>query len=297
MKVSSFLSEDSGEILLCLGEFDSVHIGHREIIKTARQSLKQGQSLALLTFKNDASKITNKTSGLVYTLEERLLIFEKLGIDEVIYINFDKDFASITPEAFLNEILSKRKVKGMFCGSDYKFGKGAKGDISFLKKVCSINEIPLFICDFLLDENGNKVSSGSIKQKLIDGEVESANKLLGENFFLSGVVVEGRKVGRKLGFPTANLILPNSKVRFKSGVYACSVNLSGKTYRAITNFGTQPTFNEKNEVIECYIHGFNGDLYGKTLTIRFDSYIRDIVKFNTVEQLIQQLNDDLKVIL
>ena len=296
MKVTPFINTDKTPTLLCLGEFDSLHFGHKSIIQKAKQGLTHGQSLAVLTFKNDASAITQKKAGLVFTFEERLKLFEELGVDEVIYIEFDQNFACITPERFLNEIFENRNINALFCGSDYRFGIRASGDVKYLKSVCENKKIPLFICDFLLDESGNKISTGQIKQHLESGNIALVNQSLGTRFFVSGKVIEGRKVGRKLGFPTANILLSSEKFKFKRGVYACTVIIDDKKYRAITNVGTQPTFEQTGEVVECFVSGYSGNLYDSELKIYFDEFIREIKKFDSIEQLIEQLHQDLKVI-
>ena len=296
MKVTPFINADKTPTLLCLGEFDSLHLGHKSIIQTAKQRSTNGQNLAVLTFKNDASEITNKKSGLVFTFEERLKIFEELGVDEVIYIEFDQNFANILPEVFLNSIFESRDICALFCGSDYRFGARASGNVNYLKSVCESKKIPLYICDFLLDASGKKISTAQIKNELASGNIKLVNEYLGTNFFVSGKVIEGRKVGRKLGFPTANILLSSEKFKFKRGVYACTVIIDGKKYRAITNVGTQPTFEQTGEVVECFINGYSGNLYNSELKIYFDEFIREIKKFDSIEQLIDQLNQDLKVI-
>ena len=297
MIVSSFNEKKNNSVVICLGGFDSMHLGHQLLISKAVHIKKElNIDSAILTYDNDFGIISGKNKGLVFTFPERLKILEKYAIDEVCVAHFDERFATLSPLEFLHELCDNRHIEAFICGKDFKFGKNGKGNIETLSAFCAERKIKLEVVDFLLDENEVKISTSTIKDFLQDGNIEKANKLLGYSYFVMGKVVEGRKVGRQLGFPTANIEFSSEKFLPKLGVYKTSVQIDGKEYNAITNVGSAPTFGVECNLIECYIDGFSGDLYGKQLTVNFHSFIREIQKFSSVDLLIKQLEKDLMVI-
>lgn len=297
MKVTFFDEKTNDPIVLCLGSFDSIHKGHQKIINFANEiKLKYNAKSAVFTYANDLGLIPGKKGGLVFTYEERLLRLQEFCVDEVCVAKFTKDFADLSPKEFLSKLCDNRAIGALICGNDFKFGKNATGDTTFLKEFCLAKKIPLYVCDFELDDFGNKISTSTIKELLAKGDICKVNKLLGKDYFVTGVVEKGREVGRTLGFPTANISLPKEKFLLKSGVYATYVFINGKKYNALTNVGTAPTFSINKYLIEAHVLGFNGDLYGEKLTVYFTSFIRDIKKFDSKEQLISQLESDLRKI-
>lgn len=297
MNQTTFGEKVNYKSVMCLGAFDSIHLGHREVIKRANEvKLRYGANCAVFTYYNDISIFSNKAKGLVYTFDERLFCLEKIQVDEVCGCEFTEEFAKLSPYQFLNKIADNRPIAAFVCGKDFTFGYNKSGDVCLLSEYCKKKNIDLYVCDFLTDESGNKLSTTTIKNLLLKGEIERANLLLGGKYFIRGEVVRGRQEGRKLGFPTANIKLECGKLIIKAGVYATTVNVGGTSYRAITNVGSAPTFNSKEFLVECYIYGFSGNLYGKILTVQFDGFIREIKKFHSVDLLVDQLNEDLKVI-
>ena len=254
---------------------------------------KYGAESAVFTYCNQFGK---KQEGLVFTYEERLVRIENCGANEVLVASFTQEFSNLSPNEFLSTLLKNHNIRAFVCGKDFKFGKKALGTVEFLSYFCNKNKIPLTVCDFTLNENGEKISTSTIKELLSNGDINGVNKLLGDDYFITGKVVEGRKVGRTLGFPTANLTFEKDKFLPKPGVYLTEVCLGGKKYGAITNLGSAPTFNVDKNLIECHIHGFNGNLYGENLTVYFKKYLRGIKKFESKELLISQLQSDLKEI-
>ena len=297
MRVIGFNEKTNNPIILCLGGFDSIHLGHKKLISKA-QKLKEelGSDIAVFTYDNDIGSIGGKTQGLVFTYEERLGILSGLGVDEVCLAHFSKEYANTQPQVFLDYLNSNRNISALVCGKDFRFGKNASGNTDLLQEYCLNNGLMLYICDFECDEEGNKISTTQIKRMLESGNISKVNSLLGNRYFIEGEVVKGRQVGKTLGFPTANIEFPADKYLPRSAVYATSVFLNGKEYRGITNVGNAPTFNCEHSLIECHIDGFSGDLYGKKLKIYFDFFIRENRRFNSVNQLILQLEEDLKVI-
>ncbi len=276
-------------IVLCLGYFDAVHIGHTKIINSAKELAKNlGAEVAVLAFlggKNGESDI--------FTFFERLIKFKALNVDALIYKALDCEFMAKTREEFLNEVFYYYNVLGVVVGEDFTYGKLAKGNVSHLKEFLN-GKAELYICPQIKDGLGEKISSKTIKKALLSGDVNLANSMLGSNYFIRGEVVKGKGLGAQIGFPTANLLLEKGKLLIKEGVYLTCTVIGSKLYSCLTNVGTQPTVNGESTVIETYIHGYNGDLYGKQINVYFIEKIRDIVKFSSVLELKEQLTKDME---
>ncbi len=265
---------------MLLGGFDGLHIGHRRLVKIAKQS---GLPVGVMTISG------GKSEKNLFTFQEREEIFRCVGIDFVFELPFS-EIKSLTPEQFISLLQREFFPKLFVCGEDFRFGAGALGTAENLKRwgqVC-VEVQPL------VEINGEKASSGTVKKLLDIGEIEKANELLGEEFFLIGKVFKDRQVGRTIGFPTANVLYPQDKFPLKKGVYETKVEYNGVVYKGITNYGARPTFGNENVLTETYLDGFDGDLYGETLKIRFVRFLREIQKFESVELLKQQLEKDMK---
>jgi riboflavin kinase/FMN adenylyltransferase len=275
---------------ICLGYFDAIHLGHIKIINLAKEIAEnKGLELSVLIFtggKNDSPDI--------FTFSERLIKLKALKVDNVIYQELNSEFMAKSKDEFLNEIVSYYNVKEIVVGEDFTYGKFAEGNINHLKKFCDNNDIKLNITEKVVDDLGNKISSKNIKSLLINGYIIKANENLGSNYFIRGEVVKGKQLGSKLNFPTANIVCSSNKLLVKQGVYLTCTIINGKLYSSLTNVGTQPTVNGKNNVIETYIHKFSEDIYGKTISVYFIEKIRDIVKFNSLEELKEQLTKDME---
>ena len=271
--------KETGCVLL-LGGFDGLHAGHKTLIERAKAHRLPIGATTILGGKEELG---------IFTLQEREQAFFQSGIDFVLPFAFEeiKDFSAREFIAFLTENFSP---KAFVCGDDFRFGKGALGTPETLKRagqVC-VEIVKLF------EVNGKKVSSRQIKSLLKEGEVERANTLLEQPFFLLGRVVGGRQIGRTMDFPTANIAYPNDKFPIKKGVYETRVQVGENTYKAITNFGARPTFDEQEVVTETYIDGFKGDLYGKELKVEFVRFLREIEKFESAAALKTQLERDIR---
>ena len=283
--------------VVALGYFDSVHVGHRKVIEEAKSLAKElGASVTVFTFSgNLRAMLSRRDDKCVYLLDERKEIFAEMGVENVFVQQVDFNFLSVGKLAFLNMINKKLNIKGYVCGADYKFGKFAKGTVEDLKKHAETNSQALKIVDEFC-EDGKRVSTSRIKTLLAAGDLKNANALLGRPFSVSGTVVKDRGVGTSLGFPTANLKLEKHKQPLRAGVYAGHIFLDGKRYVAIINFGTRPTFGGTDTVIEAHIADFDGDLYGKRITLFFDFYLREIRKFFSEDELKRQLAEDLSAV-
>ena len=276
--------------IMCLGYFDAVHLGHAEIINTAKKIAKKS-NLNVEIFAFIGGK--NNTAD-VFSFEERLIKFKALGVDTVIYKNLDAKFMSKTKTEFLEEIFSLYNVEAVVVGEDYTFGKNAEGNVDFLIEYLKKLDKKVYVCSKVLGYSGDKISTKDIKNALKNGDIKLANNLLGSNYFLCGKVVKGKQLGLKLGFPTANIMLNSDKLQVRKGVYLTCTIIGDKLYSSLTNVGNQPTVNGENEITETYIHNYQGDLYEKVISVYFIDRIRDIVKFNNVQELKEQLQKDLE---
>ena len=275
--------------LVVLGCFDAVHVGHAELLKKAKLQAKiNGLDLGVMMFGN------GKGGRQVYTFEERLAFLSGYNAKFVLKIDYNDEFKKTTPAEFLNILEEKINIKGYMSGKDFRFGAGAKGKSSTLKKYAEDEDNAVWympVKDVMID--GEKVSTTLIKQYLEEGKIQKANELLGREYFVSGEVCEGHGRGASvLGFPTANIVYPANKVLVAPGVYGVEAEIDGTVYKGVANCGPRPTFGEDAIVLEAYFEGLNENLYGKTLTVKFLNYIRGIKKFENADELKAQIASD-----
>ncbi|MBO4251549.1 MAG: riboflavin biosynthesis protein RibF [Clostridia bacterium] len=289
--------KDQTPTVVALGYFDSVHLGHRKVIEAAKTLADElSASVTVFTFGgNLRAMLSRRDDKFVYSLEERRDILREMGVENIYVQPVDFNFLSMGKLAFINMLNRKFNIKGYVSGVDYKFGKFAKGTTEDIKKFAEANSQVYRIVD-TLTEDGKKVSTSRIKTMLSSGDIKGANILLDRPFSVSGTVVKDRGVGRTLGYPTANIKLDKNKQTVKEGVYAGHAFVDGTRYGAVINFGSRPTFGGTEVVLETHIVGFDGDLYGKSLTVYFDNYIREIRKFFSEEDLKKQLAADISSI-
>ncbi len=283
--------------VIALGYFDSVHKGHRLVMQKARELAdKDNSNLAVFTFKGNLKKaVVGDDEKYVYSYREREDIIKEMGVDEVYFAPVNKEFLSLDRNEFLELINQKYDISCYFSGEDYKFGFKGLGDKEFLSDYAESHGQRYVVCQ---TENylNDKISTTRIKECLKNGDIKNANQMLGRSYSVTGKVFEDRKVGRKLGFPTVNIALEKDKFQLKGGVYKGWVNLDGKEYKAIINYGARPTYDLDNKLIEAHIVDFNGDLYGKVITLYFDAFMRDIKKFQSEAELTKQLSEDLRAV-
>lgn len=272
-------TEYAAPCVLLLGGFDGLHAGHKKLLDRAKA---YGLPVGVMT-------ILGGKGQALFTLSERREIFARAGADFFFACKFTEAFKNTDKEEFLSALLRRYNVKAFVCGEDFRFGRGAAGTPEFIR---GFTGIPVHALD-VLRVGGKKVSATTVKEYLAAGAVGQANELLLFPFFLRGRVEEGRHVGHTYGFPTANLTYPDEKFPLKEGVYAVHADLEGKTYRGIANFGPCPTFGVTYRKAEAYFDGFCGDLYGKTIDLVFDGYLRDIRKFPDKAALAAQLQEDI----
>jgi len=290
MREIIYPKSSSAPIVLALGFFDCLHIGHIAVLDACKQSAIPHQAdVAVATFLNNP----NGKDKQIYTYTERQIKLKEQQVDIVLGINFDKKFSEISPDDFLDTLFGNYNIKAVVCGFDYRYGANRVGDSVTLKAKWNALSIPVVVVNEV-SADSKKVSSTLIKSLLSEGAIESANTLLSSNYTLCGLVARGRGQGKQFGVPTANIILSEDKHTIKAGVYGTHAYVNGKKYKAVTNVGTAPTFGENSPVIETHIIDFDGDIYGKTMTVEFVKRIRNIKKFESVTELKEQIQKDCK---
>ena len=281
-----------------IGNFDGVHRGHLEVLKNAKEfSSKLNLPLSVLTFDPHPREFFSKekTNFLLQTVLDKAESLSKNNIDYLINLKFDDLLSVLSPEQFVEKVLSESlSLKHIFVGKDFKFGKDRAGDINSLKSFGLKYRIGLSSIK-LKNQDGTSISSTKIRNNLKKGKIKEANELLGRPYMISGLVIEGDKRGRQIGFPTANVSL-GKLIRPAFGVYAVLIEgIENKVLRGIANIGRRPTVNDRGVLLEVNIFDFNEDIYGKKIFISLIDFIRDEKKFDGIENLKKQIVMDVKL--
>ena len=273
---------------LVIGLFDGVHLGHQELIQEAK---KDQREITCLTFSSSmAHSIAHKSGGLLLTEDEKEEKLKELGISRELVLPFDKETKNTSKEAFLSFLQSLSPTR-IIVGEDFTFGKNIEGKA---KDLFSLKEKGIEITILSLKEqDGEKISSSRIRRLLLDGNVEKAKELLSYPFFYTGEVKAGKHNGKRIGFPTVNIEVEPLKVKLKEGVYLTKTSVLGHTYLSMTNVGNHPTIDPLSiSIIETYLLGFDEEIYGKTIRVEFFAFLRPQQKFNSVNELHSQLQQD-----
>lgn len=288
--------KNNSRSILTLGTFDGVHLGHTCILKkiTEESKIKDLESI-VLTFFPHPRMVLQKDSDikLLNTITEKATLLEKIGVDNLIIHPFSQEFSRLTAEEFVKDILvDKLNIKKIIIGYDHRFGRNRTATIDDLIEFGKTYD---FEVEQISAEEINEVtiSSTKIRNALLEGNVKLANQYLGYNYFLSGKVETGKQIGRTIGFPTANIKIDEDyKLIPKNGVYIVSSTYNGKTIYGMMNIGNNPTISDKNYTLEVHFFDFNEDLYNQSLTISFLEYIRDEEKFESINDLKNQIEKD-----
>lgn len=286
--------------VITVGTFDGVHAGHRVLMDTVRKKAKAKDARSvIITFDPHPREIINPGNTgikLLTTLPERREILEELGIDVLLVIPFDRDFSLLTAEEFIRDIIYEEVgVSEFVIGYDHHFGRDREGTIETVKRLG--NELGFEAKVVSRQEVGEQTVSSTAIRKAIseEGDMRKAAEMLQRPYRLSGTVVQGDKLGKKIGFPTANIKpLEPRKIIPKKGVYAVQVRLDETFLNGMMNIGNRPTFDGEHQTLEINLFDFNTEIYGKTLQVRFIERIRDEKKFNGIEELTGQLEADQK---
>lgn len=292
-------NENRFETAIALGNFDGVHIGHKKLILNMVETAKNlSLKPSILLFENHTKMMTTGKSPMCITSNvQKEELVKNLGVETIYSINFDEKLMKLQPEEFVKNILvDKLNTKLVVVGFDYKFGHKASGDVDVLKelgikygfKVMVLE--PIYIDDVL-------VSSTKIRELILEGNLELAKLMLDRDYQLIGRVIPGNKIGRTLGFPTANLELVDNYTLPKYGVYRTKTIINDRTYLSATSVGHNPTFNNNNVKIECHIIDFQDKIYDQIIYVDFIEYLRKEIKFDKLDDLIDQIDDDIKTVI
>lgn len=282
--------------IITIGTFDGVHKGHQQIIDAMKKERKKknGETV-IITFHPHPRKVVEQNTSLqlINTLEEKTHLLSNKGIDHLVVVPFTEAFASQTAEEYAeNFLIDKFQPKTIIIGHDHHFGKDRKGNYRLLEELSvKFNYHLIEIPEHLLKEIA--ISSTKIRNAIKAGEIEIANNLLGYNFFFEGTVLHGDEIGRKLGYPTANLIYTDpDKIQLGEGVYAAQVIVNNEIKNGMLSVGKRPTLNDTIERIEVNIFDFDADIYGKRLKVIVKKYIRGQLKFKSLQELKEQMSID-----
>lgn len=280
---------------LTIGVFDGVHRGHREIIhKLTKDAHANHAPAALLTFDpHPASVLTGRDIKCLTTPAERAKLLGDLGVDIVITQRFTPDLSTATAFEYMSRLKATLGFSHLLIGYDFALGRGREGNANRLAEIGQELNYSVEVINALSDESG-VISSTEIRKLVATGNVAEAAKLLGYNYSMSGEIIHGAERGRKIGFPTANVNYPKQKVIPANGIYAAWAWLGKEKFMAATNIGFNPTFTPERQTpsLEAYLLDFDRDIYGQELKLDFISRIRDELKFDSVEALIQKINED-----
>ena len=286
------------ESVVTIGNFDGIHKGHQVLIEKATEYAKKNNVIStVFTFNNHPVNYFKPNSiKNIITNNDKIKILKTMGVDYIINIPFDEYMTKISGYDFVKDILiDKLGAKKIIVGHDFTFARNKEGNIDLLKELSKKNGFLLEIVNPVKIDD-IRISSSYIRKLILDGKVEDARKYLGRNYKLSGEVIHSKKLGRTIGFPTANISIDENIIIPKVGIYATKVYVNGTIYYGATNVGYNPTVNGNKLSIETNILEFNDDIYGKIITIEFLERIRDEKKFNGIEELKEQLQKDTKYI-
>ena len=287
-------------LVLSLGMFDGVHLGHLSIINTLNLIAKnEDLESAILSFWPHPRKFLNPDDNvkMLNTLEEKLDLLEKSGIQNIFLKTFDEEFRNLTGTEFCEQVLvDKLNVKHIIIGHDHTFGKNKSGNFDLLKSLSTVLDFKVNQLE-AVQQNDLNISSTKIRIALSEGRIRDANEMLGYNYPLTGKVIHGKKLGRTIGYPTANIDVPINKLLPKSGAYIVEVYVDDKFYKGMLSIGTNPTIDDRNQSLhtEVYILDFDQDIYDQEITVKFRDYLHDEIKFEGLEKLIEKLDLDKKL--
>ena len=284
--LDTYIEDSSG--VVCIGGFDGIHLAHQQLFK---KTMNISTKFDIVTFEVIPKIYFNEDLKPLISNEGRERIFSTFNPQNLVYLNFE-NFNKISQEQFCNYLKNNLKVKKIVVGKDFKFGKNRSGDITTL--IHFFGEENIFLLDdFLI--NNEKVSSTKIRYYLSNGDIEKANNYLGREFSLIGTVIEGKKIGRSIGFPTANLSLDQDTFIPNFGVYTGKIYIDNNIFNTIVNIGLNPTVDDQATLkIEAHIFDFSSDIYNSKVEISLSKFIRKEIKFKNIDELKVQISEDIK---
>ena len=279
--------------IFALGFFDGVHLGHQALLRACRQLADRvGCQAGAVTFSSHPDALVQGGAPvLIQSRDDRNRLLRQYGMDTVVELPFDKSMMTMPWQAFIRLLTQTQGAAGFVCGEDFRFGHLGHGSAALLESYCREENLPCVVVpQQLLD--GIPVSSTHIRALLQGGKLTDACRFLGHPYSLTGEVVSGRKLGRTIGIPTANLLPPAGVLTLPYGVYACKAHTPQGTFSAVTNVGTRPTVQGHHVTVEAWLLDFDADLYGQTITLEFDHFLRPEQTFASLEALQQQIWQD-----
>ncbi len=285
--------------VLTIGNFDGVHLGHQEILNNAKRiASSENLKSALLTFEPHPLKIIKPHQIFdqkLCSLSQKLTFLKNKDLVDIVFIgSFNKKLANLSAEDFVEKILvEKLKIKHLIIGYDFIFGKDRLGDANLLQQLAGVYNFSFHQIAAKSGVDHQVYSSTKIRNLVSQGNIRAANQMLGCNYQVNGVVIEGKKLARTLGFPTANFLPKKDLIKPKFGVYKANVLVDGEKHQAILNFGIKPTFLGTQPLFEAHIFNFSEEIYGKRITIELLDFVRAEKKFNSIEELKQQIKKDI----
>src|SRR6202165_109721 len=279
-----------GAVALTIGSFDGVHLGHLGVIGHVTAAAKDAQAQsALITFEPHPRSVLDPANSpqSITTLQEKLALIEATGIEHAIVMRFDRELASLSPQEFIDRLSSVMDIRHWVIGYDFAFGRGRTGNAQWLREHGhQVDVVPPFLVD------GHELHSSEVRRLVTSGDIEHANRLLGREYSMSGPVEAGDRVGRQLGFPTANIGIEPNKLVPAFGAYAGRARAPEGDFVAALSVGYRPTFGGTQLRAEAFLLDFEGDLYQQRLDLRFIRYLHPDIKFPTPNDLVQQLQKD-----
>lgn len=281
--------------VITLGKFDGIHRGHELLMEELKnKSVEYGFNAIVFTFDVPPSNTVNHRQNKVLTTnEEKHALFSSKGVDYLIECPFTPEIMNMEPEDFIKWIVQALTVKYIVVGDDFRFGHNRAGDYNTLKQYADTYGYQVIVFS-KIKEDGRDISSTFVREQISSGNIAKANHLLGYEFFIKSEVVHGKKIGRTIGIPTINMVLPSDKLLPPFGVYVTRVNVGEKWYMGVTNVGCKPTIGGDNPVgVETYIIDFCQDVYGQSILVQFLDFIRPEMKFSSIDELKEQMNEDI----
>lgn len=282
---------------IALGKFDGVHRGHQKILQELKKNNDAGTKTVVITFSVSPEAIlSGKQLKYIMTDREKQEYFSSWEIDYLIDICLDEKFLSVEAEQFvLNYLVGQLGARKIVCGFDFCFGKNRRGNVSMLKKFGESCGFLVILVDHL-SEQGSTISSTRIRDEILSGNIEAANRMLGHPYTITGVVQHGNQLGRTIHFPTVNILPANEKILPPNGVYVSDIIFENEKKSGITNIGVKPTVRKNDCVnVETNIFDFSGDLYDKIVTVQLKKFIREEQKFSSMDELKRQIQMDIEM--
>lgn len=282
------------ESLVTIGAFDGIHLGHQHLIgQLVAQAQAQGRLAGLVTFYPHPATVLASQRVFPYltTPGEKAVLLEQLGLDWITILNFDRQLAALPPSAFVRHLYQQLNMRGLYVSAGFALGHNRAGNVAALQALGQEMGFDVHIVS-VLENDGVRISSSHIRALLRHGHVGTAAGLLGRYYALAGEVIHGAQRGRCIGFPTANLQVSPERIIPANGIYATYAILGTERHQAVTSIGTRPTFDNGKQSVEAYVMDFDQDIYGCDLVIEFVARLRSEIKFPSVQDLVDQINQD-----